>query len=71
MNKPTQSQDLTQKELTETNGGGILGGDDSRSTLSAITQGYLNVSHTDDDGQTESFNTDFGTGSLLDNRQDS
>lgn len=70
-NQAKKSQELTDSEAKEINGGGLLGGDDNRSSLTAITQGYLNVSHTDDDGDTESLNTDFGTGSLLDSRQDS
>jgi len=67
-NQAKKSQELTENEAKETNGGGLLGGD-GQSSLTSITQGYLNVSHTDDDGQTESFNTDFGTGSLLDGQQ--
>jgi len=69
-NQNKKAQELTEEELKATNGGGLLGGD-SMSSLTAVTQGYLNVSHTDDDGDTNSLNTDFGTGSLLDNRQDS
>jgi len=68
-NQNKKAQELTDQEAKETNGGGLLGGD-SHSSLTGITQGYLNVSHTDEDGDTNSFNTDFGTGSLLDNRQD-
>lgn len=68
-NQAKKAQELTEQEAKETNGGGLLGGD-GQSTLTSITQGYLNVSHTDEDGDTNSFNTDFGTGSLLDNRQD-
>jgi len=68
-NQNKNAQPLTEQELKETNGGGLLGGDNMGS-ITGITQGYLNVSHTDEDGQTESYNTNFGTGSLLDSRQD-
>ena len=40
-------------------------GGDNNSSLTGITEGFLNASHTDEDGQTESYNTNFGSGSLL------
>jgi len=68
-NQNKKASELTEEELKATNGGGLLGGD-SMSSISGITQGYLNVSHTDEDGDTNSFNTDFGTGSLLNSKND-
>ena len=68
-NQAKKSQELTDQEAKETNGGGLLGGD-GMSSLTSVTQGYLNVSRTDEDGDTESFNTDFGTGSLLNSKND-
>ena len=64
------TQDLNEKEQKETTGGsllgnGLLGNDDNRQT--AISQGYVNVANTDDNGDTSSNNIGYGSGSLLDN----
>jgi len=59
-----KTQELNLEEMKAVNGGGLLGGD-SMNTLTGILQGYVNVSHTDEDGDTESYNADFGLGSLF------
>lgn len=61
-------QELNQQELQNTNGGSLLGGDDSM--LKIVTQGYVSYSHTDEDGDTESSRIDFGSGSLLESQND-
>ncbi len=63
-----KTQELNQQEQKNINGGSLLGGDDSM--FKAITQGYVNTSHTDRDGDTESNNISFGSGSLLDSQND-
>ncbi len=45
-----------------------MGGDDNM--FKAISQGYVNQSHTDDDGDTERNSLDFGSGSLLQSMND-
>lgn len=65
---PKNTQDLNQDEQKATNGGSLLGGDDNM--FKAVSQGYVNVSNTDDDGDTSSTNLDFGSGSLLDNKSE-
>ncbi len=62
---PKTTKDLNQDEQKNTNGGSLLGGDDNM--FKAVSQGYVNTSHTDDDGDTTSNNIDFGSGSLLQN----
>jgi len=59
-----KTQELSFDEMKAVNGGGLLGGDGMNS-LTGILQGYINVSHTDEDGETESYNADFGLGSLF------
>jgi len=59
-----KTQELSFEEMKSVNGGGLLGGD-NMSSLTGILQGYINVSHTDEDGETESYNADFGLGSLF------
>ncbi len=63
-----KTQELNQQEQKNTNGGSLLGGDDNM--LKAVTQGYVHTSQTDEDGDTESNNLDFGSGSLLENMND-
>ncbi len=69
-NKNKGTQDLNEQDQKNTSGGsllgnGLLGNDDYRQT--AVTQGYLNVSNTDDNGDTSSTNIGFGSGSMFDN----
>ncbi|RYE25666.1 MAG: hypothetical protein EOP51_03295 [Sphingobacteriales bacterium] len=52
-------QELNLEELKAVNGG------DNSSVLTGLLTGFINISHTDDDGDTESTNIDFGLGSLL------
>jgi hypothetical protein len=65
---PNSTKDLNQDEQKAANGGSLLGGDDSM--IKGVTQGYVNVSNTDDDGDTSSTNIDFGSGSLLQNESE-
>lgn len=64
-----KTQELNFEEMKAVNGGSLLGGD-SMSSLTGILQGYVNISHTDEDGQTESYNADFGTGSMFNSMND-
>jgi len=64
-----KTQELNLEEMKAVNGGGLLGGD-GMSSLTGILQGYINVSHTDEDGQTESYNADFGLGSMFNSQND-
>jgi len=64
-----KTQELSFEEMKTVNGGGLLGGD-SMSSLTGILQGYINVSHTDEDGDTESYNADFGLGSIFQGQND-
>ena len=63
------TQALNEQDQKNTSGGSLLGngllGNDNNS-LTGITQGYVNQSSTDDNGDTSSNNLDFGSGSLLD-----
>ncbi len=64
-----KTQELNQQELNNTNGGsllgnGLLGNDSNR--LTAITQGYLDISNTDDNGDTSSTHIGYGSGSMFD-----
>lgn len=63
-----KTQDLNQQELETINGGSLLGGDSS--IFKAVTQGYVNISRTDDDGDTESTNLSFGSGSIFESMND-
>ncbi len=65
---PRNTEDLNQDEQTKTSGGSLLGGDDNM--LKAVTTGYVNQSSTDEDGDTQSNNLSFGSGSLLDNQSE-
>ncbi len=58
-------QELKNDELKNVNGG-ILGIGDDNSSITNILTGFVNASHTDEDGETESYNLDFGLGSLTD-----
>ena len=64
----SKPQDLNEQEQQETTGGSLLGngllGNDNN-TLTGITQGYVNVSNTDDNGDTSSTGVDFGSGSMF------
>jgi len=63
-------RELNQAELQHTNGGALLGllGDDSM--LKGALEGYVNISHTDEDGNTESTNLGFGLGSIFESMND-
>jgi hypothetical protein len=65
-----KTQELNQNEMKAVNGGALLGllGDDSM--IKGVTEGYLNLSHTDDDGETESTNISFGSGSIFQSQND-
>ena len=65
---PKSTKDLNQDEQKAANGGSLLGGDDNM--IKGVSQGYVNVSNTDDDGDTSSTNLDFGSGSLLHNESE-
>ena len=58
-------QELNNSELKNVNGG-LLGLGDDNTSITNILTGFVNVSHTDEDGETESYNLDFGLGSLTD-----
>lgn len=57
-------QELSAQELKDINGGllGIGGGNGS---VTGILEGVLGVSHTNEDGETESTDINFGLGGLL------
>lgn len=65
-----QTQELNQSEMKAINGGALLGliGDDSM--IKGMTQGYVNISHTDEDGDAESTNLSFGSGSIFQSMND-
>lgn len=63
-----KTQELNQQEQKAINGGSLLGGDDNM--FKAVTQGYVNTSHTDEDGDTESNNISYGSGSMFQNESD-
>ena len=63
-----QTQDLSNEEAKNTSGGSLLGGDDNM--LTGVSQGYVNLSQTDEDGETSSTNLDYGSGSLLQNESE-
>ncbi len=67
---PKNTENLSEEELKNTTGGGLLGlgGDDSM--LKGVTEGYVNVSNTDRDGDTSSTRLDFGSGSIFESNQD-
>lgn len=58
-------QELNNNELKNVNGG-LLGIGDDNSSITNIITGFVDISHTDEDGETESYNLDFGLGSLTD-----
>lgn len=64
------TQELNQNEMKNVNGGALLGllGDDSM--IKGMTQGYVNISNTDKDGDTESTNLSFGSGSIFQSMND-
>jgi len=64
------TQELNQNEMKNVNGGALLGllGDDSM--IKGMTQGYVNISNTDKDGDTESTNLSFGSGSIFQSSND-
>ena len=57
-------QELNFDELTNVNGG-LLGLGDGGVGITGILEGVLGVSHTDENGNTESTNLNFGLGGLL------
>jgi len=57
-------QELNFDELKNVNGG-LLGLGDGSSSLGGVLEGMLGVSHTDEDGNTESTNVNFGLGSMF------
>lgn len=63
-----KTQELNQQEQKNINGGSLLGngllGNDSN-VLTAVTQGYLDISNTDDNGQTSSTHVGYGSGSIF------
>ena len=63
-----KTQELNQAEMKAVNGGALLGllGDDSM--IKGVTEGYINLSNTNDDGETESTNISFGSGSMTSRR---
>jgi len=65
-----KTQELNQTEMKNVNGGALLGllGDDSM--IKGVTEGYVNISHTDEDGETESTNLSFGSGSIFQSMND-
>lgn len=68
--KKKNQEELNEQDQKNTSGGsllgnGLLGNDDNHVT--GVTQGYLNVSNTDDNGDTSSTNIGFGSGSMFDN----
>ena len=60
--------ELNNQEQQNITGGSLLGngllGNDSN-VLTAVTQGYINISNTDDNGDTSSTSIDFGSGSIF------
>ena len=64
------TQELNLNEMKAINGGSILGLGGDNSIFKAVTEGYVNVSHTDDDGDTESTNLSFGSGSIFQSMND-
>jgi hypothetical protein len=65
-----KTQELNLHEMQAVNGGALLGllGDDSM--IKGVLQGYVNISHTDEDGETESTNLSFGLGSIFESQND-
>lgn len=65
-----KTQELNMQEMQAVNGGALLGllGDDS--ILKGVLEGYVNISHTDEDGNTESTNLSFGLGSIFQSQND-
>jgi len=65
-----KTQELNLHEMQAVNGGALLGllGDDSM--IKGVLQGYVNISHTNEDGETESTNLSFGLGSIFESQND-
>lgn len=59
-------QELNFDELKNVNGG-LLGLGDGNSSLTGVLEGVIGVSHTNEDGETESTGINFGLGGLLGN----
>jgi bacteriocin-like protein len=57
-------QELQHEELQHVNGG-LLGLGDGQFGLSGLLEGGIGISHTDEDGKTESTQIGFGLGSML------
>jgi len=65
-----KTQELNLNEMKAVNGGSLLGLGGDNSIIKAVTEGYLNLSNTDSDGETESTNISFGTGSIFQSTND-
>ena len=65
-----KTQELNLHEMQAVNGGALLGllGDDSM--IKGVLQGYVSISHTDENGDTESTDLSFGLGSIFESRND-
>lgn len=57
-------QVLNNSEMRQINGG------DDNSSIMGVLQGYIGISSTDDDGDTESTVIDFGLGSIFSSQND-
>lgn len=57
-------QELNFEELQNVNGG-LLGLGDGNSSLTGVLEGMIGVSHTNENGETESTDINFGVGGLL------
>lgn len=61
-----KTQELNLQEMRDINGGllGLFGGDGSSSGMLSL-EGFLSISSTDEDGDTNNTKIHFGLGSLL------
>ncbi|MCK7556458.1 hypothetical protein MKQ70_16120 [Chitinophaga sedimenti] len=61
-------QQLSLQEMKEINGGllGLFGGNDSSNMLKGMLEGYVSITTTDEDGDTNSTKLNFGLGSIFD-----
>jgi hypothetical protein len=57
-------QELSAQELKDINGG-LLGLGDGNTGITGILEGVIGISHTDEDGNTESTDINFGLGGML------
>jgi len=57
-------QELSAQELKDINGG-LLGLGGGEGSLTGILEGFVGISHTDEDGNTESTNINFGLGGMF------